>query len=162
MKIQRSFAHFHMPFMDNFYAEQLKCAVMRDNRYKQHITLTYGDKKLLAVEKYKTVDSQNLNIEILKDLVLPIEQAAGLFFDKHINRLVHVICSSSDGMFSASQPNKIYIINLDKMRSGLSGLLQSGGKSSIYLGTKFKKSALSLNIEWSILQSNNMVNIYNL
>jgi hypothetical protein len=162
MKVHREFQAFHMPFVDQFYADTLKCAVSRDTRYKNHATLSYGGRSLGVMEKYKTSDFPELQLEILKDLIFPPEQALGMFFDKRFNRLINIVCVSPDGMFAAPHPNKIYVVNLDKMRGGLSNLLQAGGRSSIMLGTKFKKATLSLNIEWELLISNDMATVYNL
>lgn len=162
MKIQRSFAQFHMPFVDKFYSETLKSSCVRDERYKQHATLTYGGRKLFVLEKYKTSDSPEFTLEILKNLSFPPDKAFGIFFDKRFNRLVQIVCASPDGMFSAPKPTKIYVANLDKMRGGLEELLKAGGKSSLFLGTKFKNVSISLNLEWSLLQTNEMASVYNI
>lgn len=160
MKIHREFQAFHIPFVDKFYADTLKCSVVRDAKYRNHATLTYGGKTLSVMEKYKTSDFPEFQLELLKDLTFPPDNALGMFFDKRFNRLVNVVCASPDGMFSAPSPTKIYVVNLDKMRGGLSALLQAGGKSAVMLGTKFKKATLTLNIEWSLLTMNDMATVY--
>ena len=166
-KIFHEFEAFHQPFMDKFYADNLGCSINRaaTKDYDAILIPNSRESRYQIEEKYRTSDFSQFLIEVIQDVSYPIQsenwiRKLGWFYTEKAEKLIDIICYNRAGIFTADKPNKVYVVDLPKLRGNLHILLKKGANHSLQSSGKGSWYSLNIAIDWEILLMNDIAQKY--